>query len=296
MAAARDGGCSVCGPGREVGNPGALLRFPGYPEEIRCDNLEEAGKLNLLPQPSLCSVVPASILEVCNCRPGTPTPAPTSIISTSNNCNVCRIPSYTVVSPFAEVHISTFLDGTRFFCFQLEQQAALGTFDETTCALLPDFSDEFCGGCMHPGDSTTTYGTIITFTPSYAPALSKPIGNYGVGFNGEEDTSNSTVGSYLVYLILGLASVLACVCLIFGVKGARKQHREERTVEITPALTLHRPMEATNRFEEAQVAVQLVRGEKLRLLVLQALFPDQKVQISISFLLSNLSRMLLTTS
>jgi len=59
--------CSVCGDGNEVGNPDAVLSFPGVP--LQCIGVP--GLLGVIPPPQ-CAVLPQLISTVCECQSSLP--------------------------------------------------------------------------------------------------------------------------------------------------------------------------------------------------------------------------------
>lgn len=60
--------CSICGDGMEVGNPIALVVFPGQSGQIPCGVLENMGIVGLIP-PAQCAVLPQLISAICECQP-----------------------------------------------------------------------------------------------------------------------------------------------------------------------------------------------------------------------------------
>jgi len=77
-----DTGCSVCGPGLCVGDPGAIFIFPEQPS-VACGVLEVAGINGDVPLDQ-CGFLPSLVVDTCDCRQGAtpidtpvePTPAP----------------------------------------------------------------------------------------------------------------------------------------------------------------------------------------------------------------------------
>jgi hypothetical protein len=66
--AAQQPSCSVCGDGMEVGNPDALVVFPGQSGQIPCGVLENMGVIGLIPVPQ-CEALPQLISTICECQP-----------------------------------------------------------------------------------------------------------------------------------------------------------------------------------------------------------------------------------
>jgi len=68
--------CSVCGDGKEVGDPDGVFEFPGQPA-INCGILEAAGESGLIPEAE-CLLIPPFIQDVCDCLDieGSPIAAP----------------------------------------------------------------------------------------------------------------------------------------------------------------------------------------------------------------------------
>ena len=66
--AAQQPACSICGDGMEVGNPIALVVFPGQSGQIPCGVLENMGIVGLIP-PAQCAVLPQLISAICECQP-----------------------------------------------------------------------------------------------------------------------------------------------------------------------------------------------------------------------------------
>lgn len=64
--------CSVCGEGKEVGNPDAGVSFPGQAGQIPCGTLQNMGLVGLIPPPQ-CKVLPQLISTVCECESIVPT-------------------------------------------------------------------------------------------------------------------------------------------------------------------------------------------------------------------------------
>ena len=58
--------CSVCGDGKQVGNPAAVFEFPGQPA-VPCDVLEAAGEQGAI-QLDQCAFLPGLISDVCGCE------------------------------------------------------------------------------------------------------------------------------------------------------------------------------------------------------------------------------------
>eukprot|EP00548_Thalassiothrix_antarctica_P016951 CAMPEP_0194193772 /NCGR_PEP_ID=MMETSP0154-20130528/75221_1 /TAXON_ID=1049557 /ORGANISM="Thalassiothrix antarctica, Strain L6-D1" /LENGTH=832 /DNA_ID=CAMNT_0038918139 /DNA_START=103 /DNA_END=2598 /DNA_ORIENTATION=- len=67
--------CNVCGNGRPVGRPNAIVVFPGI-EPMRCGELQEVGLAGSITE-SQCRDIPDFIRDVCECDPPRPTPNPT---------------------------------------------------------------------------------------------------------------------------------------------------------------------------------------------------------------------------
>jgi hypothetical protein len=293
-------GCSICGPGLAVGNPDVIFRIPGHPL-ILCGELEQAGEVDLLPA-WYCSFLPDLVLDVCDCGPvgntgGAPSfapnpsailgsPAPSSIpeppvfegpptpTSTVSGCNMCRQPGYTINNPIGTMSVPGYLNGLSFFCYYVQQQAALGTFDEATCELLPDLVDESCGGCRNGAPPAYPPITSLPISPSAAP----------VSFDNSISESSGDVGSYMMYLIFGLVFFFGLVIICY----LKFKINRGRSVEMTATSTIDRADGGTNiNFEEEQAAAQLAMDEKLRPLVLRALFPEQKVSTNVLYVSLN---------
>lgn len=194
---------------------------------------------------------------------------------------MCRQSGYIVRWPFASIIVPDFLGDNSLFCYQVEQQAYLGNFDgEETCELLPDLVEEYCGGCIIAPDApTASYTPTSTYAPSHGPFTPDPSPypvtspypvNFDDGFDTEEE-SNSTLGSYLMYLIFAVVSCFGFASM-FYLKSKRQQ--QEGTMEMIA--TSHAPLAGSvnNSLDAAQAAAI---EEKLRPLVLDALFPEQKV-------------------
>jgi len=64
--------CSVCGEGKEVGNPDASVSLPGQAGQIPCGTLQNMGVVGLIPPPQ-CDVFPKLIGTVCECKSILPT-------------------------------------------------------------------------------------------------------------------------------------------------------------------------------------------------------------------------------
>jgi len=62
-----EGGCSICGPGKCVGNSDAIFMFPGQPE-IQCDVLQQAGLGGIIPIND-CNFLPSLVKKMCACAP-----------------------------------------------------------------------------------------------------------------------------------------------------------------------------------------------------------------------------------
>jgi hypothetical protein len=58
--------CSICGDGKEVGNPDAQVTFPGQNGQIPCKVLDQMGNVGLIP-PAQCEVLPSLVGTVCGC-------------------------------------------------------------------------------------------------------------------------------------------------------------------------------------------------------------------------------------
>jgi hypothetical protein len=266
-----------------VGSPDEIFEFPGQQPAIPCGDLEEAGnKLNLFNQ-SFCPFLPDLVVDVCNCGPalaptpttfnptaipqppvfgGTPTPAGAAVVPA---CNMCRQPGYTIKYPYGGMSVPGFLNGASILCYNIEQQAALGIFDEATCALLPDLVDESCGGCII-GAPTTHLSTAPS--PTQPPAA--PVGNSS---SSNSNTGNIFQQSYFWFLVLGLGTLAGSICVCF--LRTKNTEIQARGVGMAPTAA------GTNNTEDSregeQAAAQL--EAKLRPLVLQTLFPEQKVSI-----------------
>ena len=87
-----DGGCSVCGEGKEVKNPDSIYNIPGQ-QAVSCRILEDMGKEGTLEEE--CSLLLESIETICDCQPITTsrtTNVPTAMIATTiatTPCSVC---------------------------------------------------------------------------------------------------------------------------------------------------------------------------------------------------------------
>eukprot|EP00547_Thalassionema_nitzschioides_P014247 CAMPEP_0194232680 /NCGR_PEP_ID=MMETSP0158-20130606/961_1 /TAXON_ID=33649 /ORGANISM="Thalassionema nitzschioides, Strain L26-B" /LENGTH=274 /DNA_ID=CAMNT_0038965477 /DNA_START=36 /DNA_END=860 /DNA_ORIENTATION=+ len=68
-------GCSICGDGKEVGAPDAIFVFPGQPA-VPCGLLEEGGREGTIPLAQCKFLVTLPELDVCECQPIAPIPAP----------------------------------------------------------------------------------------------------------------------------------------------------------------------------------------------------------------------------
>jgi hypothetical protein len=69
-------GCSVCGEGLCVGNPGAVFDFPGHPA-VFCGDLQVAGDQGLIPLDQ-CPLLPGAI-SICECGTTAPRPTPSPV-------------------------------------------------------------------------------------------------------------------------------------------------------------------------------------------------------------------------
>jgi len=67
--------CSVCGDGKEVGEPDAIFEFPGQPV-VSCGKLQDAGANGVIPTAD-CNFLP-TLIGVCECTdiPSAPTKSP----------------------------------------------------------------------------------------------------------------------------------------------------------------------------------------------------------------------------
>merc|ERR1712176_338699 len=61
-----NGGCSVCGDGKKVGNKDAIFEFPGQPA-VECSILEMAGMAGAIPLDQ-CGFLPPVITNICDCQ------------------------------------------------------------------------------------------------------------------------------------------------------------------------------------------------------------------------------------
>jgi len=59
--------CNVCGNGRPIGNPNAVVEFAGEPA-VRCEDLQAAGLAGSI-TPSECAIIPGFIRDICVCDP-----------------------------------------------------------------------------------------------------------------------------------------------------------------------------------------------------------------------------------
>jgi hypothetical protein len=88
----------------------------------------------------------------------------------------------------------------------------------------------------------------------------------------------------MMELPLGLVSFFGLVILC----SLKFKINRGRTVEMTATSTIDRADGGTNiNFEEEQAAAQLAMDEKLRPLVLRALFPEQKVSTNVLYVSLN---------
>jgi hypothetical protein len=200
--------------------------------------------------------------------PGGTIPEPPPVfVSTSSptspttGCNMCRQPGYTINNPIGTMSVPGYLNGLSYSCYYVQQQAALGTFDEATCELLPDLVDESCGGCKN--GAPTAYPPIHSLpnSPSAVP----------LDYKSSNSTDKMYEQSYFWFLVVGLGTLAAAV----GVCFMRTKNPAIQEGQVEMAGTNN--MEGSS--EEEQAAAQLAMDEKLRPLVLQTLFPEQKVCI-----------------
>eukprot|EP00547_Thalassionema_nitzschioides_P013060 CAMPEP_0194261996 /NCGR_PEP_ID=MMETSP0158-20130606/46317_1 /TAXON_ID=33649 /ORGANISM="Thalassionema nitzschioides, Strain L26-B" /LENGTH=929 /DNA_ID=CAMNT_0039002139 /DNA_START=67 /DNA_END=2856 /DNA_ORIENTATION=+ len=140
-----DGGCSVCGEGKIVGNVEAIFSFPGLPD-IPCSTLEQSGldgNIDL----AECSQLP-NLIEICECRdcddtPSSPSIAPQQSFAPStalcpeipaSGCSVCG--EGKIVGNGDEIFI--FPGSPDILCSELELTGLAGNIPLNQCGLLPD--------------------------------------------------------------------------------------------------------------------------------------------------------------
>lgn len=134
-------GCSVCGEGKQVGDPDAIFAFPNFPE-VTCGMLENIGAIGELGEFE-CGVLPG-LIEVCNCKlcgdennedPEEFTPMPTPPPSTFSPTNEIRT---------AAPSVDTLPDGIG---------------DKFICPIIPDNGCSICG----EGKRVTNKGGVFAF-------------------------------------------------------------------------------------------------------------------------------------
>jgi len=252
-----DGSCSVCGPGLTVGKPDGIFAFPGQPM-LQCSALENAGEEGLLPLDQ-CYFLPSLIMDVCGCAP--------DVNDTPNEpvCNVCGIPGYRVIDGYGIVQVPRF---TPQLCSQVERQAALGVyaFDDALCGLFPALMDQFCSGCSD-----------ASLPPSASPSLYfQPLDPFddfddfddrdevGEQENISDDADVLTLFAIFAFVVVGIAIL---ICFVYAKKTERQQPATAiRNTEITHPATVPEISDT-----------KLAENTKLRPLVIEALFPEQKM-------------------
>jgi len=156
--------CSVCGEGKEIDFPDAVVEFPGQPS-IRCDTLQSNGLVGGIPA-GQCERIPNLINRVCGCDPRTPDPTPnptrpptqlpTSLPTpnptrppvpspTNLSCNICG-DDMSISIPDGIVE---FPGQSAITCEDLQTRGSTGLIPNGECDRLSGFVDSICG-CNDP--------------------------------------------------------------------------------------------------------------------------------------------------
>jgi hypothetical protein len=246
-------GCSVCGPGLRVGDPDALFESQGQPA-VPCGILQEAGDFNWISEEQCSSFWADQINAICSCQEAgdeaIPDPA-----NPSNECKACP-EGYKVVNPGHAV-----LEGPvdNVLCGDLDDNVE-GIYATDTCNLLSYFVNTACGGCMLEDDGGD----------AASPTVSPKRGRY--------HNDSLFERGYSLYIIIAAASLMVFFlgCLLYS-----KYVGEDGPVgpsNFTPGLAAA----LANANAEAEEQAKFEEEAKYRSMVLDALFPEQKVRTTIS--------------
>jgi hypothetical protein len=251
--------CSVCGPGMRVGDPDAVFEFPDQEPAaavmmmMPCQLLQEAGDYNWLPPEENCSTFwPDQIFEICACQEEAETPIPPP----SLDCKACP-EGYKVANP--EVTVGTV---ENVLCGDLDNNEE-GIYITDTCNLLSFVVDMSCGGCVLVANDDVDDESQAQSPMEDTPAVRR-------GYN------NGTLfeRGYSLYIVIaaGCFLVLILGCLLYS-----KYLGDDGPVgpsNFTPGLTAAIAHANAEALEKAKFEEEA----KLRPLVLNALFPEQKVR------------------
>jgi len=164
--------CSICGDGKQVGNPTAEVTLPGNPP-LPCSQLQQIGESGQIPV-AQCEQFPL-FLGPCECMDaGPPTAAPV-IVSTDApvrpaGCSVCG-DGKEITKPNA---IFDFVGQPSVACSILQLAGEAGQIPLAQCSFLPDLITVLCD-CKLIGAPSVAPVTPPTNAPVSPPPTNSPI-------------------------------------------------------------------------------------------------------------------------
>jgi len=182
--------CSVCGDGKEVDFPDAIVEFPGQPP-IECGLLQTLGYVGSLPD-GQCKRLPDLIDEACGCDPPTPGPTPNPTkpptpeptppptpnptfpptpSPTNPQCDICgEDMSMSIGIPNGIVE---FPGQPAITCEELQADGTAGLIPSRTCDRLPALVNSVCG--CNPPCSVCGDGKEVDFPMAVVSFPGQPV-------------------------------------------------------------------------------------------------------------------------
>lgn len=168
-----DASCRICGPGKCVTNPDAIVTNAQGVDEPPCGELENLGRQGFLSNTEctdLSDILLSESSADCGCQPETAAPGPTPAqvvecgVFPDKGCRVCG-PNKCVSRRDAPFTIDGKPEST---CGELEEAGRLDQITATLCFQLTQLTQDECG-CVPATNPVVTPGPTPSPTPGKSP-------------------------------------------------------------------------------------------------------------------------------
>eukprot|EP00548_Thalassiothrix_antarctica_P001183 CAMPEP_0194139104 /NCGR_PEP_ID=MMETSP0152-20130528/8843_1 /TAXON_ID=1049557 /ORGANISM="Thalassiothrix antarctica, Strain L6-D1" /LENGTH=797 /DNA_ID=CAMNT_0038836853 /DNA_START=119 /DNA_END=2513 /DNA_ORIENTATION=+ len=175
------GQCSVCGPGKEVGNPDAVFEFPGQPA-VSCFILQQAGEQGLIPL-GQCVFLP-TLLEVCDCQntkeptpAAFPTPSPTTLPTPEPSPKSSKMPTHAPsFNPTTQNPVLTSKPSSdEPTQSPTSKPSRKPTMNPISAPLISPTEEPIDSETFSPTGSTEEPSGMPSSSPSYIPSMSSSV-------------------------------------------------------------------------------------------------------------------------